>query len=181
MDQIYDKVVPAVLLFAPRLLGSLAVLAAFWMVAAVAQRLVVRVGRLRHLPRDVTTLMRQAVKVAAIAFGLITALGTSGFNVAGLVTGLGLTGFALGFALRDILTNTMAGLMILSYRPFQDDDRVLVAGLEGQVKSVDLRYTTLENDERRILVPNSAILTNPVSIVVRKADAAPAAKGLTAA
>ena len=169
MEQVFDKVVPAMLLFAPRVLGSLAVLAAFWMLSVVAQRLIVRIGRLRRLPADVVTLICQTAKAAALAFGVITALGTSGFNVSGLVAGLGLTGFALGFALKDILTNTMAGILILSYRPFHEGDRVAVAGLEGQVKSVDLRYTTLENEDRRILVPNSAILTNAVSISRSKA------------
>ena len=39
-----------------------------------------------------------------------------------------------------------------------------VAGFEGLVTEIDMRYTTLEADDRRILIPNSTIMTSPVSV-----------------
>ena len=54
-------------------------------------------------------------KLSLIVFGLVTALGTAGVNVSALVAGLGLTGFALGFAFRDVLSNLLAGVLILLY------------------------------------------------------------------
>ena len=35
---------------------------------------------------------------------------------------------------------------------------------EGFVMAIDLRYTTLEQGEEKILVPNSLLFTNPISI-----------------
>src|SRR5262249_46266918 len=105
--------------------------------------------------------------LVALAFGVVTALGTSGFNVSALVAGLGLSGFALGFALKDVLANVVAGALILSYRPFQTDDHVSVAGFEGLVAEIDMRYTTIQADDGRILVPNSTVMTSPVSVFKR--------------
>ena len=94
----------------------------------------------------------------------MTALGTLGVNIMGLVAGLGLTGFALGFALKDSIANLLAGVMILLYRPFEVGDRIDVGGLAGRVTHVDLRYTELDNETERVLVPNSKMLTDPIRV-----------------
>ena len=48
--------------------------------------------------------------------------------------GLGLTGLALGFALRDILSNFVVGILLLWLRPFQSGDPVQVGDAEGTWK-----------------------------------------------
>ena len=45
-------------------------------------------------------------------FGFVTALGSVGVDVSALVAGLGLTGFALGFALKDTISNLLSGVLI---------------------------------------------------------------------
>jgi len=167
MQDALEKFLTAAVLFVPRALGSLSILAAFLIVSIVLQALVVRIGTARRLHAEIVTMLRQLVKGAALAFGVVTALGTSGFNVSALVAGLGLSGFVLGFALKDVLANVVAGALILSYRPFRTDDRVSVAGFEGLVTEIDMRYTTIQADDRRILVPNSTVMTSPVSVFKR--------------
>ena len=100
-----------------------------------------------------------------LIFGAITALGTAGINVSALVAGLGLTGFALGFAFRDILSNLLAGILIVIFAPFQQQDRISVAGLEGTVINIDLRYTTLQAEGKKILIPNSTLFTNAITVM----------------
>jgi small-conductance mechanosensitive channel len=62
--------------------------------------------------------------------------------------------------------------MILIYKPFAPNDRIVVTALEGTVVQIDLRFTTLETTDRRILIPNSNLLTNSI-IVYRKAGPLP--------
>ena len=81
--------------------------------------------------------------------------------------GLGLTGFALGFAFRDVLSNLLAGVLILLYRPFARGDRISVTGLEGVVTHIDLRYTNLEHEGNLMLIPNSNLFTNPITVFRR--------------
>jgi small-conductance mechanosensitive channel len=109
-------------------------------------------------------LLVRTAKAAFLVFGTVTALGTAGINVSALVAGLGLTGFALGFAFRDILSNYLAGFLLLVYRPFTRGDHISVTGLEGSVSSIDLRYTMLRKDGSVILIPNSNLFTNPITI-----------------
>jgi small conductance mechanosensitive channel len=98
----------------------------------------------------------------------VTALGTLGINVSALVAGLGLTGFALGFAFKDALSNLLAGILILIYRPFMRGERISVTGLEGEVAELNFRYTVLRTPEKRILIPNSTLFTNAVTVMEKK-------------
>ena len=139
----------------------------FWVVGLVTQELVRRLGERNNLDPDLINLMRQTVGTGLILVGITVALGTVGINVSALVAGLGLTGFALGFAFKDVLSNLLSGVLVLMYRPFRRGDWIVVSGLEGTVVQIDLRYTTLDTTDNQILIPNSTLFTNPIT--VRKA------------
>jgi small-conductance mechanosensitive channel len=102
-----------------------------------------------------------------MVLGLVTALGTIGINVAALVAGLGLTGFALGFALKDIISNSLAGILLIIYKPIQHGDHISVAAFRGNVVEINLRYTVLQGDNATIFVPNSTLFTNGITVETR--------------
>ncbi|HET8538965.1 MAG TPA: mechanosensitive ion channel domain-containing protein [Anaeromyxobacter sp.] len=155
--------------FGPRLAAAAVVVVASWVAARVVGVLVRRFAGARGLDPDLMKLLGRVARGTLVVFGAVTALGTLGLDVSALVAGLGLTGFALGFALRDIISNTLAGVLILLFRPFQRGDHVSVAGAEGVVADVDLRYTTLVVDEgTRVLVPNSTLFTNAIRVQRRR-------------
>ncbi|MFV0338564.1 MAG: mechanosensitive ion channel family protein [Chthoniobacterales bacterium] len=130
-------------------------------VGKVMMRLAESVGPVRG---GVIILGAQIAKVLIISVGLISALGMAGVNVSALLASLGLTGFALGFAFKDILSNFLAGALILFYRPFSKGDRVAVLNVEGKVEAIDLRYTRLKSEKDHYLVPNSTLLSNVITV-----------------
>ena len=81
-----------------------------------------------------------------------------------MVAGLGLTGFALGFAMKDILSNVISGILILVYRPFIENDFIKVDKYEGTVEEINLRYTIINQDKEQILIPNSFVYSKPVIV-----------------
>jgi small-conductance mechanosensitive channel len=90
-------------------------------------------------------------------------------------TGLGLTGIALGFALKDILSNFVSGLLLLALRPFRVGDQIVIGDSEGTVERVQLRATQIRTyDGRVVLVPNAQIftsrMTNNTAAPVRRAS-----------
>ena len=137
----------------------------FWIAAAVFRAFVFRAAKRDSQRADVLRLIGRAGYVGGLILGAVTALGTAGIDLTGVIAGLGLTGFAVGFALRDLLATTVAGLMILLTRPFQKGERIKVGEFEGVVAPIDLRYTTLVNDGRRFLIPNSTVLNSPVTVL----------------
>jgi small conductance mechanosensitive channel len=146
------------------LLKSLAVLAAFWLGSVAAERLIRRLGHARSIDASLTRLLGRVAKVGLLLFGAVTALGTLGVDVSALVAGLGLTGFALGFALKDIISNVLAGILVIIYKPFRPGDEIIIAAFQGTVKEIDLRYTTLEAQGKKIFVPNAMVFSNAVTV-----------------
>lgn len=169
LEETLRLLVERLVLFAPRLATALVLVVVAWIAAVVAGRVLCRLtGPLQRRSPEVVAVIARSVRVGVFAVGLVSALGTLGINVMGMVAGLGLVGFAFGFALKDALSNTLSGVLILIYHPFRRGDRVSVTGFDGDVTDIDLRYTTLRLDDgRTALIPNSAIFSNP--LVVRKA------------
>ena len=87
-----------------------------------------------------------------------------------LVAGLGLTGFALGFALKDAISNLVAGVMIVLYKPIKLGNYIEVSNSKGTVIDLNLRYITIKGEGAVRLIPNSLILSNKVSIIDRDDD-----------
>lgn len=175
--EIWEKVWESVALFLPTLLSGLLVLAAFWLLAIGVRRLVGRLMRFRRFDAGLAVFLSGLAHTCVLLFGLVTALGTMGVNVTALVTGLGLGGFALSFAFKDIISNALAGILVLIYKPFRLGDRIAVLAFEGNVTEINLRYTVLDADGKKVLIPNSALFTNPVTVLKRDSDgpgAAPA-------
>lgn len=65
----------------------------------------------------------------------------------------------LGFAAQTAISDIICGLLIISNKPFEVGDRIIVEGLEpGIVEDITLRHTVLKiYDGFRIIVPNSQI------------------------
>lgn len=151
--------------FAPRAGAALLVLIVFWLASLLLRKGTRRIGERADIRNDILVLIGRTGSTLLIILGAITALGTAGVNVSALVAGLGLTGFALGFALKDALSNLLAGMLILIYRPFKRHDRISVAGFEGIVIETDLRYTTLQGEDKKILIPNSTLFTHSIVLI----------------
>ena len=63
--------------------------------------------------------------------GILMALAALGVQVGPMMAALGAGGFIVGFALQETLASFASGLMIMVYRPFDVDDYICVAGVEG--------------------------------------------------
>ena len=137
----------------------------FYLTAKILQKIAERVGRSQHIDEDLAIFLGRVVKTSVMVLGLVTALSALGVDVSALVAGLGLTGFALGFALKDVISNVLAGILILIYKPFEKTDYIKVKTYEGTVISTDLRYTVLiAADETKLFVPNSLLFVDAISV-----------------
>ena len=154
----------------PKIGSALLVLLVFWVLAVVARKVVRKAGAAAGIDSSVINLLARSAHVVLMVVGLVTALGTLGIDVSAIVASLGLTGFAVGFALKDSISNLLSGVLILIHQPFNVGDSIKVKTFEGLVTAIDLRYTRLEQDGKKILVPNSLLFTNPISILPVAAD-----------
>lgn len=90
-------------------------------------------------------------------------LSVIGLNVNGLITALSAIVLAIGLALQNIIANAANGLIIISNKMFKKGDYIIVDNVEGQVIEINFLFTTLKTyDNKRITIPNSTIVNNPV-------------------
>lgn len=155
-----------IILFVPRIFIALFIFLIFWFINRIIGRLLNRYGDRVRLTDEVRTLLRRTISWGVLIVGTITALGTLGIDVTALVAGLGLTGFALGFALQDIISNFLAGVLLLIHRPFRRGNYIKVGDKEGVVVDMDLRYTMLQTDKVRILIPNATLFKDSITIMM---------------
>jgi len=117
-------------------------------------------------------LISNSQKGILIFIGSALALSKLGFDISALVAGLGLTGFAVGFALKDAISNLVAGIMIVLYKPIELGNIVEVSNVKGEVVDLNLRYITINSGEMIHLIPNSLLLNTKVSIFDEKTNKA---------
>ncbi|TVO59304.1 mechanosensitive ion channel family protein [Denitromonas halophila] len=143
----------------PRLLLGAGVLAlallAAWLAAGTTRRALD--GRLKPLLRDVAARLL-SILVFLIGFYLVLQLaGLSGL-AATILGGTGLAGLVAGFALRDILENYLASILISTRNPFRIGDLVDIAGHTGIVLRVTTRGTVLmSQDGNHVQIPNATV------------------------
>ncbi len=165
METLGQRLLEETALWLPRIGGVAVVLLTFLILAKVMKRIITEGADRMKLDQHLTALLARTTSATLIVFGFVTALGTLGINVSALVAGLGLTGFALGFALKDTISNLLSGVLILLYRPFEIGNRIKISNYEGIVVSIDLRYTELQGEGSKILIPNSRSFTDPITVL----------------
>ncbi|TMH69138.1 MAG: mechanosensitive ion channel [Betaproteobacteria bacterium] len=164
MEELRREALAQAIVWVPTVAVAFSVLLLFLVLSRAAHFGVLRIVERTRAHGPLGQLLASIARVGLLILGLVTALGTLGVNILGIVAGLGLTGFALGFALKDSIANLLAGVLILLYRPFEVGDRIDVGGLTGRVAHVDLRYTELDAESERVLVPNAKLLTDPIRV-----------------
>jgi small conductance mechanosensitive channel len=122
------------------------------------------------------------IRLASSVILLVVALNIVGFHSSTIAAGGAFTAVIFGLAAQQTLGNVIAGMVLLSARPFRVGERVrLQAGavggyIEGVVASLGLLYTTLVRGKDRILIPNNVVLAavvvpliepEPVDVKVR--------------
>jgi small conductance mechanosensitive channel len=104
------------------------------------------------------------IRLLTIAIFALVALRVAGIQPQTLAVGGAFTAVIVGLAAQQTLGNVIAGMVLLSARPFRVGERVrLQAGavggtVEGIVSSLGLLYTTLARGADRIMIPNSVVL-----------------------
>jgi small conductance mechanosensitive channel len=158
---------------APGILAGLVVAGGFFVAAVMSRKLLRRLsGRVEADKRPLVALAGETLFYVVNAVGLVTGLGTMGIDISALIAGLGLTGFALGFAMRDAVSNLIAGVLILLYQPFGYRDTITVGGNRGTVIGINFRYTVLEADGGTVVhVPNGTMFSNSVTVEPRSGEA----------
>ncbi len=115
-----------------------------------------------HITANFTSQIVGFILKSIVIFSTLYLLGLSSFTNK-LLAGAGLLTFVIGFALKDIGENFLAGIILAFKSPFRLDDLIEVSGIMGHVKDISIRETLIKTpDGKDVFMPNSIILKNPL-------------------
>ena len=146
----------------------------FVAVAAIVFVLFLLLGRLvrhavgRALRRQDPAFAEMIARLVQVGIGILGAflalwIAIPTVQFGQIFTSLGVTGIILGFALRDIIENFVAGILILWRRPFRVGDQIRSGDYEGGVTEINFRSTVLRTyDGLRVFIPNGKVFTEAV-------------------
>ncbi|MDT8307852.1 MAG: mechanosensitive ion channel [Anaerolineae bacterium] len=158
-----EEIASRFLLFLPDLVAALVIFVVGIYVANLIARLVRRALLGRGVNVEAAQVITQITRWSLVVLVSITALEQVRFDLRAFIAGLGIVGFTIGFALKDISENFVAGLMLLLQRPFELGDIIEIDDFRGRVTSVSLRATEMETlDGQNIILPNGLVYTSPL-------------------
>jgi small conductance mechanosensitive channel len=158
LESYYNKIVDVT----PKLLLALVVVVIVWLIAARAQMFAdKRLKRRMHDPL-LATFIANLVKAALIIIGIFIMFRIIGLtSIAGsILAGAGISAFIIGFALKDIGENFLAGILLAFKRPFSIGDIIESNDVKGKVMALNLRDTQIKSGGKDIYIPNALLIKN---------------------
>ena len=142
----------------PSLVGAIIVMGITWGVAKGVRYLAYTWAKQTEGDSNTELLIGRLSYGAVWIIGAVIALGVMGLDFGALLGALGLTSVAIGFSLKDVLSNYISGVILLAARPFRIDDQVVIGDYEGTIAQVQLRATTMKTyDGRVVYIPNQEV------------------------
>ncbi|SDD28477.1 Mechanosensitive ion channel [Algoriphagus faecimaris] len=142
---------------------AIAILIVFYLVANLLQRLL-RKRLMRRMDDPLLANFLSVIfRLLILLIGFMVVFRVVGLTgvVSGLLAGAGITAFVIGFALKDIGENFLAGILLAFKRPFRVGDVVDINGISGKVVTLNLRDTQIKTaDGKDVFIPNANIIKN---------------------
>ncbi len=109
-----------------------------------------------EVQESVLVLVERVTKIIVLTVGITIAAAINGLNFTAVIGALSL---GIGFALKDIIGNFFAGIIMLSQDRVKLGDLIKVGDLIGTIVSIDTRATVLQAiDGTEVVIPNQSML-----------------------
>jgi small conductance mechanosensitive channel len=163
INQAYTRLFVRAIEYLPSIVGAFLVILITSLFSRFAWRAVNTAMERTSADKNIRFIVARSSSIGVWLIGIAVMLSFLNVNMAGVFAALGLTGAALGFAVRDVIANFVAGVVLLSIRPFKIGDTITIETHEGVVESVEIRVTVLKTvDGKEVSIPNSKVFTSVI-------------------
>ena len=116
-----------------------------------------------RLPRGVPNAISATVQYATLLVAFFLALAAAGISLTRFTILAGAFGVGVGFGLQNVVNGFVSGLILLFERPVQIGDTVQIADVQGTMRRIGIRSSTVRTfDGAEVIVPNSSLISERV-------------------
>ena len=114
----------------------------------------------RGLPNAISSLLHYVI----LLLGFLAAIGAMGVDLNRVTLLTGAFGVGVGFGLQTIVNNFVSGIILLLERPIQVGDAIQMTDLDGEVRRIGIRATTVHTWRgAEVIVPNATLISGNVT------------------
>ncbi len=131
--------------------------------ALVAEFANQRIEQVEGLTPSIKVLLSKAVKVLLFTVAILVALSSVGIDLTSFAIFSSAFGVGIGFGLKTIFSNYIAGILLLMDNSIKPGDTIEVGNVFGVVRTMHGRYTSvLTRSGKEHLIPNELLMTDKV-------------------
>lgn len=143
---------------------GLALAALFLQAASIAGQFADRrIQKIRDLSPSLRVLMIKVVKVVLFTAAVLAAMSSVGIDLTSLAIFSSALGVGIGFGLKTVFSNYVAGIILLMDNSIKPGDTIEVGTVFGVVEDLHARYASvLTRDGTEYLIPNEQLISGEV-------------------
>lgn len=117
-----------------------------------------------RLPRGAAYALATMVRYVIVVIGFVFAVAALGIDVNRLTIVAGALGVGVGIGLQSVVANVVSGLIVLLERRLHVGDAVQLGALEGRIREIGIRASTIRTwDGAEVIVPNAMLTSERVT------------------
>lgn len=111
--------------------------------------------------REVQIVAGRGASAIVLTIGITAGLKIAGLDLTSIIAA---AAFGVGFALKDIIMNFLAGIIVLLQKQFTIGDWIKVNGTTGIIEQIQSRYTVIKKfDGTKVIIPNGDLFKKQVN------------------
>ncbi|MDI6825597.1 MAG: mechanosensitive ion channel family protein [Candidatus Aenigmarchaeota archaeon] len=138
------------------------IIASAYLVSKILEKILT--GPLQKRYKESTLIhVKRIIRIIVYISGFLLILWVFNIDVTAAMAGLGIGAIVIGFGLKDIISNWISGIIIVTEKIYRIGDVIMVGNITGVVRDISLRSTKLKTyDRNEVIIPNSTMVNEKV-------------------
>jgi small-conductance mechanosensitive channel len=134
-----------------------------WAASTASRIAQLRINKVTSLTPSIRVLVANLLKITLIVLAVVVALNTVGIDLTALALFSGAVGVGVGLGLQKVVSNFVAGIILLLDRSVKSGDVIETEQTFGRITSMGARYVSVRSrDGKEYLIPNEDLITHRV-------------------
>ena len=134
-----------------------------WVASFIGNFLDNRVQRLEDMTPSLRVLIGKTARIAIVILGAMIAMQMLAIDLTALTVLSGAIGVGIGFGLQKVVSNFIAGIIILMDESIKPGDTITLGETFGWIRELRARFVSvITRDGREFLIPNEDFITHEV-------------------